>query len=211
MIAKVITILDLPQSVTSARRCIESAKAFGLTMEMHPATTPADNPAEVFAALGWPTGKFTNNRFSRPLPCMAAFLSHSELWAECLASNRQMIVCEHDAAMVRELPDLAHVGLVVNLGAPSFGTFKTPAAGIGPLVSKPFFPGAHAYLVTPEGAVQLLARAKTEAEATDVFLSLKRFPFLREAFPHPFVCRDDFSSIQGPLGIQGRHRPVTIL
>ena len=40
----VITIMDNKYSVDAANRCIESAKEYGYTVEMHPAFSPKDNP-----------------------------------------------------------------------------------------------------------------------------------------------------------------------
>jgi len=211
MIARVITIATLPQSITAARQCIESAERFGLKVEPHFALTPADDPRGRFRRLGWPTTKFEHNRYSRPLPCMACFLSHAQLWLECVATREPVIICEHDCHFVAPLPDLRLRAYLVNLARPSFGKFKQPSHGIGPLVSKPHLPGATCYFVQPQGARELLRLAATEAEPTDVFLSLKRFPWIREAFPWPAECRETFTSIQREAGCAAKHRPVMIV
>lgn len=123
-----------------------------------------------------------------------------------------MIICEHDALMARALPELESSGhYLVNLCQPSFGKWKQPPCGIGPLVSKPHLPGATAYYLHPNGARLLLEKAATEAEPTDVFLSLKRFPFIRESFPYSFVCDQHFTTIQNPEGCRAKHQPVTII
>jgi len=202
----------MPESVVAAQRCIVSCSKFGLSVEMFPAITPADDVHSMFRARGWPTDKFTNNRFSRTEPCMACFLSHMAALHQCAYSGESLCLLEHDAVMVRPLPRFPIVGgpIVCSLGKPSFGTFRTPSAGIRPLTSKSFVPGAHAVYYRHNGAEAVLAKAK-ECEPTDVFLNLKRFSFIKELYPWPFVCEDEFSTVQGPEGIKGKHRPVVIV
>jgi len=208
----VITILSLPQSMEASARCLASAAAHGLEARIFPAFTPVDDPVAIFRDKGWPTAKFTHNRYSRPLPCMACFASHAELWRICVSANRPLIVCEHDAVWVRPLPSSIHDGAwIVNLGKPSFGKWKQPPCGIGPLVSGPHFKGAHAYLIRPQGARELLRLAQTEAEPVDVFLSAKRFPLLRECFPYPAECRATFSTVQRAEGCAAKHDKVEII
>lgn len=210
MKAVVITVLSIPESVAAAQRCIASAATFGLEVEMFPAFIPADDPMAEFERRGWPTVKFTRNHYSRPMPCMSAFISHGRVWERCFTSGEEMVCLEHDAVMVRKLPD-CRLALCANLGKPSFGRWKQPTCGVGPLVSKAHFPGAHAYFLHPGGAGELLRVAKQAAEPTDVFLSRKRFLWLKEAFPYSFECHEDFSTIQNPAGCQAKHRPVTIV
>lgn len=210
MKACVIVIEGHPDSERCAARTIETGRKFGITVERFRAVTPADDPAAMFEARGWPTGKFTHNRFSRPLPCMACFLSHATLWHHCAYSGESHLILEHDAVFVRELPVLRTAGLLVNLAKPSFGTFRTPPCGIGPLRSKPFMPGATGYYIHHRGAEQLLARAKHEAEPTDVFMSIARFPFIRESYPWCIECEDEVSTVQREEGCKGKHNTVRI-
>ena len=70
MQAYVITIMDEPKSVQSAKRCIKSAKRYGVDVEMWPAITPKDNPVKIFEDKGLPTRRFENNPYSRPVNAM---------------------------------------------------------------------------------------------------------------------------------------------
>ena len=54
----VITILDMPESIKSAERCIKSAERVGFEVEMFPATTPADDPAKFLFEEGINTKDF---------------------------------------------------------------------------------------------------------------------------------------------------------
>lgn len=206
----IITLMDVPESRAAAERCAQSVHAHGLESRLFPAFTPADDPRAIFAHNQWPTAKFDHNRFSRPLPCMACFASHADLWRICHTTATPMVICEHDAVMVRPLPDCG-LALCINLGKPSYGRWKQPSCGLGPLVSKPHFPGAHAYFLHPHAAGELLRVARHAAEPTDVYLSYKRFLWLRESFPYPFECDQRISTIQNPAGCQAKHQPVTIL
>lgn len=210
MRAHIITIVSLPESVAAAERCRASCAAFGLTAEIFPAITP-EQAESSFASAGWPVHAFTHNPYSRPLPCMACFASHASLWSLCVYLGQPLIVMEHDAIMVRPLPDLTDTLCCVNLGKPSFGQWRQPKDGLQPLTSAGHFKGAHAYAIGPAAAAVFLARAKTTAEPTDVFLNRYRFPFLQEYHPWPFECRDEVTTIQRELGCKAKHNRVRII
>ena len=55
---------------------------------------------------------------------------------------------------------------------------------------------------------QDVEKAATEAEPTDVYLNLDRFPFITEFYPWPIECRDSFSTIQRELGCRAKHNEV---
>ena len=94
----------------------------------------------------------------------------------------------------------------MNIGAPSYGKFNSPTyLGVGPLVSKPYFPGAHAYMIKPLGAKLLIEGAKTMAGPTDLFLRLSNFPWLQEYNPWPVVAKDSFTTIQNETGCLAKH------
>ena len=211
MQAYVITIMDMPESRRVAQRCIESGAAFGAWIETHPATTPADSPHDMFIARAWSSVGFDHNAFSRLHPCMATFISHSSLWQLCVDVDEPILIMEHDAVIKAPIPELEPGYLVCNLGRPSFGHFETPPDGIGPLSSKRYFPGAHGYAIEPTGAAKLLAKAATDAQPTDVYLGLSRFPWLLEYHPWPIVCDDSFSTIQRERGCIAKHNKVVPL
>lgn len=205
MKAKVITIMDNARSVQAAERCIESGKSYRLEIEMHKAITPEDNPIQMAEDLGIPQGTF-DNKFSRYENCLAAFLSHRSLWQEAYDTRTPMVIFEHDAVMKDYLPDVFK-GLVVNFGKPSYGSWITPSfLGEGPLTTKKYFPGAHAYYVSPVGAFSLLERCVIDPGPTDVFLSLERFSFLTEINPWRAEALDDFTTIQKQEGCKAKHR-----
>lgn len=210
MKAFVITLTNMPESVAVAERCIESGRKFGVEVERVCAFTPADLAS--MPPITRDLTPFTKNRYSRPGPCMAAFASHRMLWTACAMQGEPFLILEHDAVFVAPLPDLSNIRHCCNLGHPSFGAFRVPAFGIGPLKSKAFLPGAHAYYITPKFGGILLEKARTEAQPTDVFIHTKRFPgMIQEAYPWPVECHESFSTIQGPAGCAAKHRPVQII
>ena len=200
----VITIMDNDKSVEVAERCIESGKKYGHTIEMFPAITPKDNPLsllkqENISALGF------EEVYSRNLNCISAFLSHYSLWKMCIEMHTPVCIFEHDAVLTDTIPDkpFRHV---INYGYPSYGKYVHPRhLGVGPLTTKRYFPGAHAYGVSPMGAKLLVDQAKVYARPTDVYLHLDTFPTLQEHYPFCAKAVDSFTTIQNQNGCIAKH------
>lgn len=200
----VITIMDNPKSVESAERCIRSAAYHNLTVEMFPATTPKDNLELLCRKENINPTRFVE-RFSRTANAIAAFFSHYSLWKMCAQGDEEFTIFEHDAVMVDSIPDSLTYNQCINLGKPSYGKYKMPSIGVGPLTSKKYFPGAHAYRLKPSGASALVNVAPFEACPTDVYLMMDRFPFLEEYYPWPVEARDTFTTIQNETGCVAKH------
>ena len=204
MIAKVITLIQNSQSIEVAERCIASGKKHGLKIEMFRAITPSDEPLELLEREGIAPSKF-DERYSRNLNCISAFLSHYTLWKECANQKETYVIFEHDAVMVDRIPS-STFPYVMNIGAPSYGRFNTPQQiGVNPLTTKKYFPGAHAYMVTPAGAKLLVENAPMYAKPTDVYLNLDTFPWLNEWYPFVAEARDSFTTIQVEDGCLAKH------
>ncbi len=202
MYGRVITLMDLPKSVEVADRCISSAANFGIQVTKFNAITP--KTAEEFAQReGIPMNGF-KEKYSRFKNALAAFCSHYSLWKECLENKQPMIIFEHDAIVVSEFPGWFK-GDIVNCGAPSYGMFNTPTTlGEGPLQSKTYLPGAHAYFIKPSGARKLISAAKDRAKPTDIFIGVGNFK-VNEVYPWPAKADDSFTTIQREDGIQAKH------
>jgi len=206
MKAFVITIEQIPESVQCAERCIESGKKFGLNIQKWKATTPEDNPREIFKQKGINPQGFMNNVYSREERCMSAFLSHRSLWEHCAKIKEDVLIFEHDAVVMSEIPNVNGYQGCISFGKPSYGKFFTPRSfGVQDLQSKPYFPGAHAYQMSYQAAEVILKKSKTEAAPTDVFLNKNRFRFLQEYYPWPVEVRETFSTIQKEKGCQAKH------
>lgn len=203
----VITIIDNPSSVSVAERCIKSAERFDLEVEFFKAITPQD---KIFSRMGDEgiNGKgFVGSPYSRVDRAISAFLSHYYLWKKSIELNENVLIFEHDAVVKMRLPDLEWKDGCISLGKPSYGKYKTPQIlGFQPLQSKPYFPGAHAYMVSPRAAKILVETAKRKAQPTDIFLNRNDFPFLEEYYPWPVEVEESFSTIQKELGCLAKHQ-----
>ena len=204
----VITIEDIEQSQQAADRCIKSGKTHSVDVQKHYGFTPKDNPQEILYQKQLPVAKF-QEVYSRIDNCVAAFLSHRSLWEACSKQKDNYLILEHDAVFNSSVS--AHLQYtqndpIVSIGAPSYGKFKTPLAlGVVPLTSKQYFPGAHAYILTPEGAKLALEKSMTDAAPTDVFFNVSNFPYLKEFYPWPVRADDSFTTIQKTEGCLAKH------
>lgn len=204
----VITVMNIPESVKAANRCIESMPEF--KVQMYKAVTPENKPMEIAKrenmSLGWFTQLDKHESISRRDRCVSAFLSHYSLWKKCIAMNEEVQIFEHDAVRVGNLPEFINYQGCISLGQPSYGKYNTPKTlGTNPLTSKKYFPGAHAYRINPKGAKALVDHAKTHASPTDVFLTTDTFPWLEEYYPWPVTAVDSFSTIQNEGGCSAKH------
>ena len=201
----VITIPHHEGSQTNADRCIESGKRYGIDIEKFDAITPETHDVEaIFDRMGIPTTRF-NSRYSKLENVLSCFMSHYTLWLSCVNHNEPYTIFEHDAVINAPLPPSPPM-FVGSFGRPSYGKFRTPShMGWGPLQSKLYFPGAHAYTVTPAGAHMLCEQAKVDACATDVFLSKRTFPMLEEYYPWCAYAEDSFSTVQKLQGCLVKH------
>lgn len=203
--AYVITIKDNEKSVEAAKRCIESGKKWGADIEMWTATTPQDAPRGIAKRKGFAVEGF-EEVYSRFDNCLAAFCSHYSLWEQCLKLKQPITIFEHDAVVTDQIPERPFKG-VMNIGAPSYGKFNEPQHfGVGPLTTKRYFPGAHAYQITPAGANELISNAKMgKARPTDVYINLDIFPWLQEFYPFIAKADDSFTTIQRERGCLAKH------
>ena len=200
----VITILTNRKSVESAERCIESGKKRGISITKWGATVPNTLLSGLLEASGIKEEGF-KEKYSRLENCMAAFHSHWSLWKHCTEIKEEITIFEHDAVVVDYIPNMAYNGCI-SLGKPSYGKFNIPPLlGKNGLVSKRYFPGAHAYRINPWGAQQLINQSQKYARPTDVFLHLDTFPWLEEYYPWPVEARDTFTTIQKEQGCYAKH------
>ncbi len=201
----VITITHNDDSTKYANRCIETAKKHGnLEVFTHVATTPEDDPIALAEKIGIPIQGF-REPYSRLENCVAAFLSHYGLWVECIDHNEPIVIFEHDAVVFDVIPNIPFTH-VMNIGQPSYGKWNRPQhLGVGPLTTKRYFPGAHAYMLTPAGARMLVDQAKVQARPTDIFLNIDTFPTLQEYYPFVARADDTFTTIQNRQGCAAKH------
>ena len=122
----VITIMENERSVQVADRCVKSGLVFGYKIEKHPAYSPQNcDVYKELDKLGYDKKGF-NEVYSRIDNCIAGFLSHHSLWQKCLDLNEPIVIFEHDAVLINDVPNLVLFD-ILNLGKPSYGKFKTPS------------------------------------------------------------------------------------
>lgn len=205
----VITMMNHTQSVQSSERCIRSGEKYGEEIKQWSAITPENKPLVIAAKEKIPLKYFQRegNRYSRYENVISAFLSHYSLWKHCATVGEPIRIFEHDAVVMTQLPQILMFGKkCVSLGQPSYGKWNTPQnMGLNRLTSKTYFPGAHAYQLTPEGAQELVERARVDAGPTDVYLHIDRFPWLEEYYPWPVIADDYFTTIQSQRGCLAKH------
>lgn len=202
----VITMTDVPASVDAANRCITSGKRFGIDIETWVATTPQNTDiAQQVINHNIPLNNF-KEKYSRLERCVAAFLSHYSLWQHAVQSNQEITVFEHDAVVVLPIDQNIKYNGCINLGKPSYGKYNDPLhIGVNPLTSKRYFPGAHAYRITAQGARKLLEQVQSHGKPTDLFLNTNTFPWLEEYYPWPVEAMDTFTTIQNQNGCRAKH------
>lgn len=206
MKAYVETLFNLPESIASAERCVESATKFNINARLFPAVW-RDVALDELMSEGLRKAKYDES-FSNVASVLGNFVTQYRIWNEILKSGESGIVLEHDAVFVAPVPDLTGKGNIINLGKPSYGRFaKKNMPGVYPLYSKPgYFPGAHAYYVTPKGAKRLINKAKeVGASPCDIFLNNKNFPDIKEVYPWPIEAHDNFTTIQTAKGCIAKH------
>jgi glycosyltransferase involved in cell wall biosynthesis len=210
--AFVVTLLELPQSVEVATRCVESARRQGIDAEMFPATDKASSRSEL-QRLGLSVQQH-DQTFSNTDAAMGLFATSFRIWQKIADELEYGLVMEHDAVVTAAIPDLRGKGDIINLGKPSYGDYNLKAApGVYGLFSKNahpqygiYMPGAHAYFLTKAGARQLISRAlESGAAPCDVFLNTATFPNIKEIYPWVAVAADSFSTIQKQRGCVAKH------
>ena len=201
----VITIMDMPESVKAAERCIASGADYGLDIKMWSAITPRDNPFKLLEEKNIPLEGF-KEKYSRMERCVSAFLSHHSLWEEACRIDEDVLIFEHDAVVAGNISEFTPFKGILSYGHPSYGAYNTPnAIGVGPLVSKKYLPGAHAYRINQMAANALIDTAKNFAKPTDVFINNQFFPFIEEFYPWPVNVDDSFTTIQREEGCRAKH------
>ena len=174
MKAFVITIMDHEGSIQVANRCIKSAKKNNIQVDKWFATTPSSMPIDMLLNEGVNIAGL-HETYSRIANCAAAFHSHYSLWKHCVEINEEVLILEHDAYFIKQIPidvilewDYQIIGINDPLGAtrkarefkrlieldpnfvqnvPSIDEFNVPQ-GIA---------GNSAYIITPEGAERCMS------------------------------------------------------
>lgn len=194
----IITLLQLPESVQAANRCIEYARRHEMHhgMELWPAVDKFQ-ALEFFKSHGF-TWRHTDYNFELgkdPLPEMGCFASHYLLWERCVELGEAIVVLEHDAIPVAPIPSLRFRHVIL-LSRPAWrpeshllDTIRNTPPG------EVFYPlelldAAHGYAITPEGAGRLIDATRTELIVpADSFINKRHVDIL---YHHPYLVDFDY-------------------
>ncbi len=193
-----ITLTNLPPSVQSAERCIESAKRHGeaYNLEIVPGTNKFEShDFFIRHGLAW------NKEYAEttdPYAGMGCFASHYNLWRRCVEIGKPVMILEHDSVFVDSIPEL-RFRHVIMLGKPYF--FNHIVSKISRDKKREIFHpwrflrGTHCYAITPEGAQTLLEKAPRQLlPPVDLFMNKKNVDILYY-HPPPVDLDVRFSSV----------------
>jgi len=205
MKAFVVTLMDMPESVEVADRCIASARKYGITVLKVMATTKDTS----LAAAKERNLKFRqwDTQWSEIEPVVGNFISQYKLWCLCALLEENMLILEHDAVFTKTIPEF-EFDSIITIGIPSYGSNIKKKPGVHKTFSKAggYLPGAHAYIIKPKGATKLIKVAKEKGILpVDIFLNNKDFPELEELSPGVVRADDSFTTIQKAAGCKAKH------
>lgn len=184
----VIVLKESDHSCKVGQEAIESANKFNVHPEIHPGVL-GFNSLEKFNEYG--IKRFLTRDLIDNPGHQGCFLSHFELWVKCVKLNEPIIILEHDAIFVRELPDnildqfdgvlkldpfdvyninLDYNKLVENSLSKPVEIWYQPARNTWHGVGE-FIWGAYGYIIKPEAALSLVQFARRIGAApTDVHI-----------------------------------------
>ncbi len=199
------TLMNLPESVEMAERCVVSGKKFNIDVDIFPAVYKdialEELKKENLKLATW------NESFSNVEAVVGNFITQYRIWNTIVSSNEAGIVLEHDAIFIDTIPTISDD--IVNIGKPSYGAFITKQTpGTYPMFSKSggYIPGAHGYYLSPTGAQELINKAKDiGATPCDLFLNKTNFPNIKEIYPWVVEAKDEFTTIQKEKGCIAKH------
>lgn len=194
----VITLSNNKASVESSNQTRTTAQQVGY-----------NKPIETFEAIlpnQWKDILPYKNHFEmypKPDNVGACFASHYLLWKKCIELNEPILILEHDAIFVDNIPDI-EFDKCVNFGRPSHirpfeMVYEDIPNGLNKITQLNFF-GHHAYAIKPEAAKQFVEDIQTrELLANDFWVNRDVYPWLEAYVPYPIVADTDFSTTQVEL------------
>jgi len=196
----IITLENIEFSKRKAEICRESARKVGYKPEI-------ETFWGVFARdwrkhLPKTANTYMWNLVKTTDPIAGCFASHYLLWKKCIELNEPILILEHDAQFIRNIPEDLEFDKCINFGAPSFFraddcNFIEPKEGVHPLRDDIFF-GHHAYAIKPEAATQFVQdveQSNRMLTRNDVYISKQHYPWLEEYYPWPVVAYEKLSTV----------------
>ena len=180
MTGYIIRMKGVDLSEELAQDCADSLEKHGVNYEFFDAVH-GEEIDKVWTEKG--LDFYRKQNANKRLPGVkGCFLSHYILWEKCLALDTPILIFEHDALLIKDLPDLVLKNRydVLNLDYASrvekdyeahlqtnrgVGVENWPVApkkkGLVSQLNKSSIKGIHAYAIKPSGAAQLIHKAQT--------------------------------------------------
>lgn len=209
MKAFVITLLGHPYSEACAARCQQSAN---IEVQQFPAVG-RDYAEQIMQrhCLRWTWAKLNNahgvciqtglnqHPYGDRLAKIGCSMSHYLLWQRCVALNQTILILEHDAVFLRDMPEFEFEG-ICQINDPAGATHRGQAwsdymrlrgDGVFPktrVMEDPLRPdglaGNSAYVIKPWAAQELIdAFHKYGVWPNDATMCIQLFPYLQELYP----------------------------
>ena len=201
----IISISTNTDSVQSTQQAIKSAQKVGYI-----------EPIQIFDAIlphEWKSILPNDNNnfwhYPRPDSVGACFASHYLLWKTCIELDEPILILEHDAIFVDNIPNI-DFEMCINFGRPSYirplhMKYEIPLDGKQQLQQINFL-GHHAYAIKPAAATILCEDVHTrELKPNDIWLDTISYPWLEEYRPYPVWADTDFSTVQGHYDKKSTH------
>lgn len=214
--AFIITLIDNPESVAAANKCIDSAHQLGenLTIEPFPAVTPATmyeckwtwplRKKHICPITGLLLSAYKNADINKRIACAQ---SHYMLWKKCIELNEPILILEHDALFVKEFSYNDFDGGAMSINSPIDATFNSKeydAALIDGINEVPYvadmstpqgLPGHSAYIIKPWAAQEVIDKQDQIGWwPNDAIMCRQLFPWLRVCKPYYTVVQNTKSS-----------------
>lgn len=189
----IIRLSDHSQSSILAQRCWDSCQEHGIEAGFWSAIDGTRGDQLIFPPdLAYPNIinllVIKNELLSRPV--VAVFLTHLQLWCHCVTLDKPITILEHDAVVMRPIPDhpwsncihyLGHSDqLPNNLAVPPYFTGLRRPDGLREHRYR-FMAGAHAYSIDPDIARRLIADAIARGldRPLDMFIEVDRYAVIQ--------------------------------
>ena len=191
----IIALVDMPQSMQGAQRCLESAAQHGEAQHLRIMPAVDKFHSEAFFREHGLTCHKARCLPADPLAVMGCFSSHYKLWLYCVETQSPIVVLEHDIEFIGPLPALRFKDIICLASKYEMPGFSSPRM-LETYHAHPHLLGTHAYAVTPEGAQKLIDQARRRfLPPVDIFMCKRHVEILECAKP-PVKLVPRFSTIK---------------
>ena len=205
----VIGLVDVPESLAGAGRCISSAERYGENkgMEIFPGISKKES-LSFFLEHGLTFSSTPGHEEFFDISAeMGCFASHYLLWKKCVTLNEPVMILEDDVEFCTPVPPLRFKE-IIHLGKPCLSRNAKIIEAVSDKYQEMYNPfgyllGTYAYGITPLAAQKLIGSAhKMAIRPADRFISSRVCDILFY-LPHPTTTSTKHSSIfKAPVSVE---------